>query len=345
VGPQPATNHIRGLNNLGHFHVFVAGVGEVRIAGTEVERGNPQRGKEAFETSGCANCHAVGNEKRETARTTVKGLGGCLSDGPAGGNAPKFRLTDPQRRALAAVIEAKPASLAHDTPADFAERQVRALNCVACHTLDAQQDAWSSLKGEIETIQSTAARADLVGDQARPSLTWVGERLRTGWMAKFIAGRVEEKPRPWLAARMPSFGDARGKLLAEGLAQQHGILSGDEDTEAPVDAALAEIGRRLVGKEKGFSCVTCHAVGSTPAISPFEAYGPNFAITASRMRHDFYTRWVRNPQRYEPGTRMPQYADAEGKTSFRDVFEGDAAKQFEAIWQYLRLGEKMQPPK
>jgi hypothetical protein len=63
------------------------------------------------------------------------------------------------------------------------------------------------------------------------------------------------------------------------------------------------------------------------------------------MRHDFYTRWVRNPQRYEPGTRMPQYADLEGKTSFRDVFEGDAVKQFEAIWQYLRTGEKIEPPR
>jgi hypothetical protein len=35
----------------------------------------------------------------------------------------------------------------------------------------------------------------------------------------------------------------------------------------------------------------------------------------------------------------------DGKTSFRDVFEGDAARQFEAIWQYLRLGQKMEPPR
>ena len=303
--------------------------------------GDPLRGKELFTTSGCADCHAPGNHPRLPA----EGVAGCLSPADDRGTAPHFDLTDAERRALLAVVEAAPAPVAHDTAADFAERQVRALNCVACHALDAQQDALSSLKGEVESIQGTAARDDLVGDQSRPSLTWAGEKLRTEWMSKFIAGRIDEKPRPWLAARMPSFGDVRGKLIAEGLAQQHGILPGDEGAEPPVDDELAQIGRRLVGKEKGFSCVTCHAIGTTPAISPFEAHGPNFAQTTQRMRHDFYTRWVRSPQRYEPGTRMPQYADLDGQTSFRDVFDADAAKQFEAIWEYLRQGEKMEPPR
>jgi hypothetical protein len=32
---------------------------------------------------------------------------------------------------------------------------------------------------------------------------------------------------------------------------------------------------------------------------------------------------------------MPKYADARGKTAILDVLDGDAAKQFEAIWQHL----------
>jgi len=308
--------------------------------------GDPARGKELFSSAGCANCHVIGMERREEpARTAIAGaVGGCLADDetrpPA---APDFGFSVPRRRALTAAVRAGPAP-ARDTPADFAERQVRALNCAACHAIDAQPDTWSGLKPEIESIQGTDAREDLVGDQSRPTLTWAGEKLHAGWMAKFIAGQVEEKPRPWLASRMPSFGAARAQLLAEGLAQQHGILSSAE-APPPIDEEAAEIGRRLVGKENGFSCVTCHAIGSTPATSPFEAHGPNFVHTAGRMRHDFYTRWVRSPQRYEPGTRMPQYADLEGKTSFRDVYDGDAARQFEAIWQYLCKGEKMEPPK
>jgi mono/diheme cytochrome c family protein len=329
----------RGLS----AYVWARAVGEPRAE--NLGNADASRGKAVFAASGCVNCHAVDGESRDRARTAAGAVGGCLApDDASRGKAPDYGLTDPQRAALGAVIEAGPASVAHDTAADFADRQVRALNCVACHAIDAQPDAWSDLKGEIDSIQSTAARDELVGDQSRPSLTWAGERLRTDWMATFLAGQVEPKPRPWLAARMPAFGVARAKLLAEGLALQHGILPNANEPEPAIDEELAAVGRRLVGKEKGFSCVTCHAVGAAAAISPFEAYGPNFAITTERMRHDFYTRWVRNPQRYEPGTRMPQYADMEGKTSFRDVFNGDAARQFEAIWEYLRKRDKMQPP-
>ena len=71
---------------------------------------------------------------------------------------------------------------------------------------------------------------------------------------------------------------------------------------------------------------------------------PNFSHTHDRMRKDFYHRWVRSPMKYQPGTRMPQYADMEGKTAYKDALGGDAEKQFEAIWQYLRAGKKIVPP-
>ena len=40
-------------------------------------------------------------------------------------------------------------------------------------------------------------------DAPIPPLTWFGEKLRTEWMASFIAGKVEYKPRTWLVGRMP----------------------------------------------------------------------------------------------------------------------------------------------
>jgi hypothetical protein len=61
------------------------------------------------------------------------------------------------------------------------------------------------------------------------------------------------------------------------------------------------------------------------------------------MRADFYHRWVRNPARYEPGTRMPQYTDAQGKTPLKEFFDGDGQRQFRAIWEYIRAGEKIAP--
>ena len=44
------------------------------------------------------------------------------------------------------------------------------------------------------------------------------------------------------------------------------------------------------------------------------------------------------------GTKMPTFADAEGKTAFKDILGGDATAQFEAIWQYLRAGRNIIAP-
>jgi len=41
---------------------------------------------------------------------------------------------------------------------------------------------------------------------------------------------------------------------------------------------------------------------------------------------------------------MPVYFDAEGHSQLTDFFEGDAQKQIDAIWEYIRLGEKMPAP-
>jgi len=62
----------------------------------------------------------------------------------------------------------------------------------------------------------------------------------------------------------------------------------------------------------------------------------NLALSAQRMRHGFYSRWVLNPQRVDPETKMPRFSDDEGKTPLSDHFDGKASEQFEAIWQYLQ---------
>jgi len=33
---------------------------------------------------------------------------------------------------------------------------------------------------------------------------------------------------------------------------------------------------------------------------------------------------------------MPKFADSKGKTPFTDVLDGDARRQFEAIWHWFR---------
>ena len=76
----------------------------------------------------------------------------------------------------------------------------------------------------------------------------------------------------------------------------------------------------------------------------FESQGVNFAYTGARAQKSYFHRWVRNPLRIDPATKMPVYFDAEGKSPLADYYNGDAEKQIEAIWQYIRLGDKMLSP-
>ena len=41
---------------------------------------------------------------------------------------------------------------------------------------------------------------------------------------------------------------------------------------------------------------------------------------------------------------MPMFFDEDLRSPAAAYYDGDGAKQIEAIWQYLRLGEKMPPP-
>jgi mono/diheme cytochrome c family protein len=319
--------------------------------------GDAARGKTLFESSGCLACHTAGTAKNSAAALSLEkvaksvGMRGCLApDDAARGRAPDFSFTPQQRAALAAFSGAGVDSLRQDPQPEFAERQIAVLNCTACHARDKQDDAWSGLRGEIDAIVSAlpaesppgAGEEKFSGDQTRPDLTWVGEKLRPQWMGRFIGGKIPYKPREWLMARMPGF-PARAVGVAEGLALEHGCATSLPPPPAP-DPTLAAIGQKLVGKDGGFSCVQCHSVGSVRALAPFEAPAINFAHVSERLTREFYDRWVWNPQRVMPGTRMPRFGDADGKTSLKQYFDGNAAKQFDAIWNYLLAGDKIVAP-
>jgi mono/diheme cytochrome c family protein len=312
----------------------------------DVSGADRKRGEALFTSVGCLNCHTVDGAKSTLNAPALADLKtrdtwrrGCASDHSDGvpERAPDFALNPSQLESIRVFAATDRTALTRDAAPDFVERQVRQLNCTGCHTRDGQSDVWSSL---VPAAQPTDSKTD--ADQTRPTLTWAGEKLRPEWMAKFIAGEVPYKPRPWLHARMPAFA-SRAKLLAEGLSFEHGYALAIPD-EQPVDPSLAQIGRKLSGRVGGFSCNQCHAINKSPALVPFDSPAPNFMYVTERLRKDYYHRWLRNPQVFQPATKMPTFPDAEGKTSFKDVLDGDAHAQFEAIWQYLRSGDQIVPP-
>ena len=279
-----------------------------------------ERGRKLAQSSGCLNCHSLKIENLFKSRvlderTPDKWNQGCLTDKPADDSkAPQFNFSPAERAALRAFAATDRASLRRHVPAEFADRQSRLLRCAECH-------------GKFEGF---------------PPFDGLGGKLKPEWMKAFIRGEVPYKPRPWIEARMPAFAQY-GEELAMGLAAEHG-LPPRTAAEPPVDMEAAKIGRKLVSATGGFFCVSCHAVGSVAAMQVFESQGVNLAYTGARTQKSYFHRWVRNPLRIDPASKMPVYFDAEGKSPLADYYNGDAEKQIEAIWQYIRLGDKMPSP-
>jgi mono/diheme cytochrome c family protein len=312
---------------------------------------DPVNGKKLFESAGCMSCHSMDQSKLTTPTasdfTHADFKHRCMADDVAKiDKGVDFALTADQRECIRAFVGTDwKSSLQRDPLPEFTARQMTALRCYACHSMDGRDNAWANLDTEIGTIeQNLPPRPDNdpepKGDQSRPQLTWTGEKLRPSWMSAFLAGEISYKPRQWIYARMPAFA-SRASLLSKGLALAHGCSAGNE-SRPPVDQNLADIGKALTGQTR-FGCVKCHAVADQAALAPFEAEAPNFAHVDARLRHEYFTHWMRNPQYYAPGTKMPSFANVDGQTAYKEILGGDAPAQYEAIWNYLRAGEKITP--
>lgn len=276
------------------------------------------RGKTLVQTKGCLNCHTLELVNQFKAKplsvlAAASWNGGCLADAPTG-QTPHYTFTKAEREALQAFAATDRAALKRHVPVEFAERQSRHLNCTGCH-------------GQLDGF----TRYEMLGGKLKPE-----------WMAQFIAGDIKYKPRHWLAHRMPIF-PRYAADFAVGLAMTHGFPP-VTPPEPPHDPELAKVGQKLIGVDGGFSCISCHSVGAVKAAQVFESEGVNFGYAAARVQRAYFERWMRNPLRIEPQTKMPVYFQEDGSSPLPDVLGGDTVKQLDAFWQFFRLGDKVTPP-
>jgi mono/diheme cytochrome c family protein len=282
-----------------------------------------EKGRALVQSVGCLNCHSLDGAKNEFVAKSLaelaadKWTAGCLADSPAvDSKAPRFAFADEERAALRAFAATDPSSLTRHTAADFLSRQSVRLNCRECH-------------GKLEGF---------------PTYELLYGKLKPEWAANFIAGTETWKPRPWLEFRMPNF-PAYAAHLGQGLATFAGLPPNSGEDPTPADTAeLAKAGQKLVSANGGFACISCHPVGEMGATQVFEAPGVNLARSFARVQKDYFRRWLRAPTSVDPSTKMPAYFDEEGKSPLPDILGGDGPKTIGAVWEYLRLGEKMPRP-
>ncbi len=308
-------------------------------------QGNAERGRQLADELRCRSCHALPGGDPPPPAAPVNELAGRVTTWTADGdttNHPLYDLDAAKVETIERFLTEDVTSLSRAIPAEFAERQIRSAGCLACHGRDGVAATWSPPSGNTrpssaeDTAQDDfAASADEESgpDVLPPDLTWTGEKLRSGWLADFVAGRTADRPRPHLAVLMPTFPSSADELAA-GLHHQHGLPATQPDDE-PVDSELAAIGRDLIRGDR-LGCHSCHALGEDPALGGEGSEETiNFDLVRRRLRRAWFDRFLRDPQRILPGSKMPQFVDEDGYTALYDVFDGEAARQFEAIWHYL----------
>ena len=176
-----------------------------------------------------------------------------------------------------------------------------------------------------------------MGDEARvpPHLNGVGAKLRPDWLQGVLTAKGSI--RPYMATRMPQFGEANvGPLAVQLISADLGPV---EKEELPPSPNLLRPGRLLVGN-KGLSCVTCHIYGSYNSLGIPAA---DLTQMTKRVRKEWFTSFLLDPQKAKPGTRMPQVWPG-GKAVRAEILDGKTAAQVEAIWSYLSKGKSSKLP-
>lgn len=304
---------------------------------SEFPPGDAIRGKELAALLNCANCHqglpASINTAPKLSELKNWSHQGCLGPDEKRGKAPRVLLTSKEKKTLIAAKDSLTAQLKHDTVAAFASRQTEALRCNSCHVQDGKASLLTANHAETKSLVAHIEGHSEKLEQSRPPLTHMGAMLHTSYLKKMILGTIEPRPRPWLDMRMPAF-PIYAEGLAQGLAAQHGLPSSDPSfEEAPVDQI--EVGKSLAAMT-GYACVTCHAIGDSPALAAFEVQGINFALAHQRLRPGYFHQWMQNPTRMVPDTKMPKYTNDDGSGLRPDILGGDSKKQFEAIRAYFQ---------
>ncbi len=201
------------------------------------------------------------------------------------------------------------------------------LYCIACHQLPFAKEAEAP-------------------PPPGPDLTIQGDKVRPEWLFHFL-----KKPhplRPWLKAKMPSFwlSDEEAVALTEYL------MTLEHKDALPLPEKFKFTGRtsrqdlkagQVLASKAYFDCFACHQQGKKKPEGPPEGWAPDLAFAAQRLSPDWIIRWLMDPQKIQPGTKMPTYF-ADAASGPEDILAGDEERQMMAVRDYLlSLGKKLDP--
>jgi mono/diheme cytochrome c family protein len=166
-------------------------------------------------------------------------------------------------------------------------------NCQGCHLIEGQGHAIQ------QVIQDPA--------MLPPNLAAEGARVQADWLFSYLHDPSRVRLRPWLTARMPTFGftdDQANGLVGYFAAREKQRAFASQPVAAhPRDLAVGQVVFNM------FQCGKCHPSGpvATGGATPAGDLAPSLLLAGERLRHDWVPSWVKDPQAWIPGTRMPSF--------------------------------------
>ena len=260
---------------------------------------------------------------------------------------PKFHFTSEEADAIVTAImsftkeqvplQAQRLLDADDRYAQKGWRLVRDLNCQGCHKLGEKGGTIQAVVAD--QLQKSGGEPEQASALSPPllynSLARVGEgsRVQTPWLHAFLKD-PSNTIRPWLSLRMPSFdfSEEQANTITRFFAALDRVPYPYEP-KPPLAAANVAAGHDLFTR---WQCVKCHVVaGKLPNQDPSNM-APDLAKVPQRLRADWLMLWLQDPQKVQPGTRMPtNFPASPEENAFPEVLGGDQKKQIDAVRAYL----------
>lgn len=181
-------------------------------------------------------------------------------------------------------------------------------NCQGCHLIEGQGHAIQSMIKDVAMLP--------------PNLAAEGARVQADWLFSYLHDPGQVRMRPWLTVRMPTFGFT---------AQQEnaiiGYFAARDKREPfvmeppPADPRSLAVGGAVFSM---LQCARCHPSGPTIGTGASTAeLAPSLLLADDRLRHDWVPDWIKDPQSWIPGTRMPNFFSKTETGEYRsDVAQG-----------------------
>lgn len=243
---------------------------------------------------------------------------------------PQFNLAEEDIKALRVVLAGfRETKVPHRYKADQSQkvaqvaegrRLMHQYNCIGCHEIENRGGFIRKYFGENPSM-------------APPPLNGEGEKVQSQWLFGFLKEPIPV--RPWFSVRMPTFGfsDQEANLLIgffNGLSKVEIPYAYFDDRKVPkehLDAA------RVLFSKDFFNCLSCHQQGERKPEGPPEGWAPDLNLARSRLSSNWVIKWLQDPQKVQPGTKMPSFYPGGPD----NVLGGKDDKQIEALRDYIMM--------